>query len=110
MTVRITDRNCFMRLSMVEGPEWVKDQLNTQAHVADDACSGQCTYVNALRAWAALKAEIDFPWGDDLIIYGRGGYNRYAVREATGVVYFIRSLARVPSEVQKAIDAGFDVM
>lgn len=110
MTVRITDRDCFTRLARVEGPEWVKDQLNAQSYVASGTRSGQCTYVNALRAWAALKAEIDFPWGDDLVIYGLGGYNRYAVREATGIVYFLRGLARVPSEVQKAIDAGFDVL
>jgi hypothetical protein len=112
MAVYIFDKDALDKMALVEGMTW-KEQEESNP---DQNCSFQAF----LSAW-----NRDFAGKEELIregsslncfisvnasgaIYGKEGYNRYAVR-VDGRIFFMRDMS-IKEDIEKATLAGFDMM
>lgn len=100
MSVHITDPLCYQKIAKVEGVQWVRDEANHMAQVA------QFSYVLSSQSFAgAILYWHQYQSGT---IYGLGGYNRYFIRE-DGRVAFSKYHCTYAEKMELAIVLGFDV-
>lgn len=100
MSVRITDPLCYRKIAQVEGIQWVRDEANHMAQVAQlgYVLSSQ-SFAGAILYWHQYEAGT---------IYGLGGFNRYFIRE-DGRVVFSKYHKASDKMIAHAVELGFDV-
>ena len=112
MSVHIFDENAFDKIGEVEGEEW-KHHQNMDP---DNECSFQAFYQEWKQNFSGKKDLMErgrefnvfISVNGNGAIYGLWGFNRYAVR-CDGRIFFLRDLA-TKSDLEKAIQVGFDIM
>lgn len=112
MSINISDEDVLDKMAEIEGEYWKE----LQKEVTNDPCF----FYAFLKIWTeqysnnkslmveASRLNYFMSVGSNGAIYGHNGYNRYAVR-ADGNIFFMRDVA-IQSDVQKAIELGFDIM
>lgn len=100
MSIFIFDPSCLRKLANVEGPGWGMEQEN---HLLVARKTKTPLHVNTY-----FGAVFEFVRGEQPVIYGYGGFNRYVVRD-DGRVAFLRVQAAYPAMIERAKTEGFDL-